>query len=168
LSMIATLRQTWQRHYERSTGKMSIGKSNDLFHRRRAPPAQPRSARRAELLKRRPRTSGTVCPWGKAKEEGKAKADWFKRLGLSIAARRRLIQTSGTVVAIVPFSSLTAFSIAGVRGTERSKKDASGILPRWRLRRDCPRMPLDIDICPRFPPCRRLRDKTPHTCWPLR
>src|SRR5262249_11483802 len=40
LSMIATLRQTWQRHYERSTGKMSIGKSNDLFHRRRAPPAQ--------------------------------------------------------------------------------------------------------------------------------
>src|SRR5262249_13426017 len=45
----------------------------------------------AELLKRRPRTSGTVCPWGKAK------ADWCKRLGLSIAARRRLIQTSGTV-----------------------------------------------------------------------
>jgi len=62
---------------------VSIGKSNSLFHRRRAPPAQPRSARRAELLKRRPRTSGTVCPWGKAKEEGQGEG--------------RLVQTSGTV-----------------------------------------------------------------------
>src|SRR5215510_11455372 len=50
---------------------------------------------------------------------------------------------------------------------DADKKGASGILPRWRLRGDCPRTPLDIDICPRFPPCRRLRDKTPHTCWPL-
>src|SRR5262247_1750563 len=72
--------------------RKSIGKSNSLFHRRRAPLTRPRSARRTELLKRRPRTSGTVCPWGKAK------AEWFKRLGLAIAARRRLIQTSGTVV----------------------------------------------------------------------
>src|SRR4029434_3231022 len=61
----------------------SIGKSNGLFHRRRAPPAQPRSARRTELLKRRPRTSGTVCPWGKAKEEGQGEG--------------RLVQTSGIV-----------------------------------------------------------------------
>src|SRR5262247_2226144 len=98
-------------HLEQTSGiqvtrRESIGKSNSLFHRRRAPLTQPRSARRAELLKRSPRTSGTVCPWDKAKEEGQGEG--------------RLVQTSGTVVAIVPFSSLTAFSIAGVRGTERS------------------------------------------------
>src|SRR5262245_63161816 len=63
--------------------RLSIGKSNSLFHRRRAPLTQPRSARRAELLKRRPRTSGTVCPWGKAKEEGQGEG--------------RLVQTSGIV-----------------------------------------------------------------------
>jgi hypothetical protein len=69
-------------------------------------------------------------------------------------------------------AAATAYVQGGLSKDERlidaDKKGASGIRSRWRLRGDRPRTPLDIDIGSRFPPCRRLWDKTPHACWPSR
>src|SRR5262249_23763869 len=57
-----------------------------------ATPSQPRSARRTELLKRRPRISGTVCRWGKAK---------------------RLVRTSGTVATLGYTQRCSVRAVAG-------------------------------------------------------
>jgi hypothetical protein len=93
-------------HAEQRKAPLNIGKSNGLFHRRRAA----RSARRTELLKRRPRISGTVCPWSKVKRLvqtsrivycGKAKTDsnvWDGCNG-TVATLWRTQQRSGGAVA---------------------------------------------------------------------